>query len=144
MLRRIAVGADGSEAGAAAIAWAADLAHAVGASVTVVHAAGLVERARAASEVAGEDEEAFEDDLHTRVERDWCAPLRRQGVLHEVVIRPGPPVRTLLDVAGTDVDLLVVGRRGAGSPDGPQLGSTSAQLVAEADVSVVVVVPPVS
>jgi nucleotide-binding universal stress UspA family protein len=139
MIRKIVVGADASTAGRAAIQWAADLAAGLGAHVTVVHAAGLVERARAVSE--GDDEEAFEEDLRARVERDWCAPLRAVGVHHEVVVQPGPPVSTLLDVAGDDADLLVVGRRGAGAPDGPHLGSTSSQLVAEADVSVVVVVP---
>jgi nucleotide-binding universal stress UspA family protein len=139
VIRKLVVGADASTAGRAAIQWAADLAAGTGAHVTVVHAAGLVERARAASE--GDDEDAFEDDLRTQVERDWCAPLRAVGVDHDVVVQPGPPVATLLDVAGADADLLVVGRRGAGSADGPQLGSTSAQLVAEADISVVVVVP---
>lgn len=137
MIRRVVVAADGSAAGAAALRWAADLAHAVGARVVVVHAAGLVERATSASS----SEEAFEGDLRTQVEREWCAPLRDRGVLHEVVVQPGPPVSTILDVA-TGADLIVVGRRGTGSPDAPQLGSTSLQLVAESSVPVVVIARP--
>lgn len=144
MIRKIVVGADGSAAAAAALEWAAELAHGVGASVTVVHAAGLVARARAAEEEPDETEEGFEDDLRALVAREWCAPLRRRGVLHEVVVLPGPPVQVLLEAAGDDTDLLVVGRRGAGSPDSSTLGSTSHQLVGEADITVVVVVGPLS
>ena len=138
MIRRILVGADGSAAGAAAIRWAAELATSVGAAVTVVHAAGLRERAAAP---AGADEASFEAGLHERVDQEWCAPLRDGGVDHDVVVRPGPPVAMLLEVAAEagDADLLVVGRRGAGNPDAPHLGSTSQQLVAEADLPVVVV-----
>lgn len=137
MIRRVVVAADGSPAGTAAVHWAADLAHTVGARVLVVHAAGLIERASSASA----NEEAFEGDLRTRVEREWCAALRDRGVLYEVVVQPGPPVSTILDVAA-GADLVVVGRRGTGSPDAPQLGSTSLQLVAESDVPVVVVARP--
>lgn len=137
MIRRVVVAADGSAAGAAAVRWGAELAHAVGARVVVVHAAGLVERAASASS----SEEAFEGGLRTQVEREWCAPLRDRGVLHEVVVQPGPPVSTILDVAA-GADLIVVGRRGTGSPDAPQLGSTSLQLVAESAVPVVVIARP--
>ena len=137
MIRKILVGADGSPAGAAAVRWATDLAAAVGAAVVVVHAAGLRERAASGAV----DEAGFETGLAAVVERDWCEALRRAGVAHEVVVRPGPPVAILLEVATErgDADLLVVGRRGAGAPDAPQLGSTSQQLVAEADLPVVVV-----
>jgi nucleotide-binding universal stress UspA family protein len=50
-------------------------------------------------------------------------------------------VSTILDVAA-GADLIVVGRRGTGSPDAPQLGSTSLQLVAESAVPVVVIARP--
>lgn len=138
VIRKVVVGADGSTASAVALRWAADFCHAVGATAVVVHAAGLVERA-----ASGRGTQAdFEDDLRRRVEREWCAPFRDCGVLHQVVVRSGPPVATLLDVAADGADLVVVGRRGAGSPDAPQLGSSSLQLVAESVVPVVVVAHP--
>ncbi len=138
MIRKVVVGADGSPASTAALRWTAELAHSMGATVVVVHAAGLIERA-----ASGRDNQAeFEDDVRRRVERDWCGPLRDRGVLHHVVVRSGPPVTTLLEVAADGADLVVVGRRGAGAPDAPQLGSSSLQLVAESAVPVVVVARP--
>lgn len=138
MIRKVVVGADGSSASAAALRWTAELAHSVGATVVVVHAAGLVERAASGRATQAE----FEDDLRQQVEQDWCRPLRDRGVLRQVVVRSGPPVGTLLEIAADGADLVVVGRRGAGSPDAPQLGSSSLQLVAESVVPVVVVARP--
>ena len=135
-IQHIVVGVDGSKVSAHALGWAADVAHATNAQVTVVHAADLVERYRAHAS----SEDAFEDALRDEADRDWCAPLRQHGVLYEVVIRPGNPADVLLDVAANrGGDLVVVGRRGHDRPDVGSLGSTSLQAVAESTLPVVVI-----
>jgi nucleotide-binding universal stress UspA family protein len=138
VLSSIVVGVDGSPASSVAVLWAADLAHATGARVVAVHAANLVERYRSGAA----SEESFEADLRRTVEQDWCGPLRERGVLHEVVVRPEPPVELLLEVAAEPGALLVVGRRGTGLRDADLLGSTSRRLVSEAPGAVVVVGRP--
>ena len=137
-LSHLVVAVDGSAASAAAVRWAAEVAHLAGARVTAVHAADLVERFR--SHAA--DERSFEERLREDVDRDWCGPLRHQGVVYEVVVRPGNPADTVLDVATDGGDLVVVGRRGIDRPDLGRLGSTSLQLAAESPLPVVVVAAP--
>lgn len=135
VIRRIVVGADGSSASAAAIQWAADLAHALGAQVTLVHAADLVER----FQTKAADERSFEEELRVQIDRDCGAPLRHRGVVYEVVVRPGPPAQMLLDVAAGGGELIVVGRRSGSTTDITRLGSTSQELAARASLPVVVV-----
>lgn len=135
MIRHLLVGVDGSAASTAAVAWAAGVAHALGSQVTVAHAAGLVERARAGAT----DEETFEDELRRQLRQATCGPLRHRGVLHEVVVLPGPPARILLELAHDGPDLLVVGRRGFGAGEAARLGSTSSQLVNESPIPVAVI-----
>jgi nucleotide-binding universal stress UspA family protein len=135
MIRHLLVGVDGSAASSAAMAWAAELAHELSSRVTVVHAAGLVERARADAA----DERTFEDELRHQLLHNTCGPLRHRGVLHEVVVRPGPPAQILLELAREGADLVVVGRRGMATPGAMQLGSTSHQLLNESPVPVVVI-----
>jgi len=55
----------------------------------------------------------------------------------------GPPVQALITAARDEAaDLIVVGRRGAGGSPGLEIGSTSQQLVHQADCPVVVIPPP--
>jgi nucleotide-binding universal stress UspA family protein len=134
VIDRIVVGIDGSGASAAAVRWAAEAATALHVPVLAVHAANLVERyqARPTSEVG------FEEELRQRAEREWCGPLQDLDVTYEVVVRAAPAVDVLLDLATGDA-LVVVGRRGAGLSNAELLGSTSRQLVSEAEGAVVVV-----
>jgi nucleotide-binding universal stress UspA family protein len=137
VIRRVVVGVDQSPSSAEAVRWAADLADLVGARVTVVHAADLVERYKARAP----SEEAFEDELRATVDRDWCAPLRHHGVVFDVVVRPANAADLLLEVSAEGADLIVVGRRRSGGPDFGKLGSTSQRLASEAAVPVVVLPP---
>ena len=138
MIRTIVVGIDGSPASDAAVRWAADLAHVSGAKVVAVHAANLVERYQARAD----SEESFEAQLRNTVEVEWCGPLRQRGVLHQVVVQPGPVVETLLAAATDPGSVIVVGRRGTGLRSAELLGSTSRRIVSEAPGPVVVVGRP--
>lgn len=130
---RIAVGYDGSPDAEAALRWAASLAAAVGATVRVVHAVGLLEHAgltpaaaheqRARAVVIGEGVEAGRFEWHV-LDGD------PDSVLCRAAQGPG------------SADLLVVGTRGAGAHPGSLLGSTSLGLVERAAVPVVVVPVP--
>ena len=126
---RIGVGYDGSPSSEAALRWAASLARALGATVQVVHAVGLLEHAGLAS-------------LSVREERARAiaASVGMEANLVEWSVVEGDPDLVLCDVAeGPDAaDLLVVGTRRASERPG-LLGSTSLRLVACAPVPVVVV-----
>ena len=135
VIRRLVVGVDGSPGAKAAVRWTADLARAIGAAVSVVHAADLVERYQAHAP----SETVFEERLREQVAAEWCPPLREAGVQYDVVVIPAPPVRALIATAWREGDVIVVGRRGIGLTGASPLGSTSQQLVAESPVPVVVI-----
>lgn len=134
----IVVGIDGSPNGEAAAQWAAELAERLDATVVAVHALGLLEHLgpdRHLEPVEGN--RARIEDLFTRL---WCRPLALRGVAFRTELMYGPPVEAILRAAvRAHADLVVVGTRGAGVGSGPALGSTSSQLVREADRPVVVV-----
>ena len=128
---RIAVGVDASREASAALKWALQLGAAVRASLFVVHGEGLLEGAGFGPklDVAG---------LVRAAREASSTPAAEQPPLLAVV-RPGPGAEALLAVAGEyDVDLLVVGRRGAGDT-ARLLGSTSEHVLAHASVPVVIV-----
>jgi nucleotide-binding universal stress UspA family protein len=127
----IAVGFDGSDDSRAAVQWAFRLASQLGSDVVLVHAVGLLQRARI-EEVTAElrktvhrltDEVGFDD---SRVR------------LH---VANGDPCSVLLRAkdAPLEADLLVVGSRGQGEHAGLLLGSTSLQLAEHSSIPVVVV-----
>jgi nucleotide-binding universal stress UspA family protein len=127
----IAVGYDGSPDAEIAVRWALEVARATDATVTVVHATGLLEHLRlhfspdamppAISALA---EECDVDVNHIH----W-------------VVADGDPCSVLLrcDAPPINADLLVVGSRGQGKRVGLLLGSTSLELTEHATVPVVVV-----
>lgn len=127
---RVAVGYDGSAGAEAAVRWAAGAAAAVGADLTVVHAVGLLEHAGLAASAARED-------AARRLAGE--AGLGPERVSWQEV--DGDPCSALLRT-GRQVDLVVVGTRGAGAHPGTLLGSTSLELAEHAPVPVVIVPTP--
>lgn len=126
-LDRILVAIDGSADSLAAVEWAAGLAALAGAEVVAVHAAGLLEQARS-------------DELRRTLAEAWCEPLLAAGVPTREVVRDGSAVPVILATADEEeVDLLVLGSRGAGSSPVQVLGSTSTRVSQQANRPVVIV-----
>jgi nucleotide-binding universal stress UspA family protein len=130
-LRTIAVGYDGSPDAEAAVRWALDLAKRVGASVTVVHAVGLLEHL----------DETFS---HVELPPALVAIAEEYGVEESRLrwfVDDGDACSVLLRAEGLPVNagLLVVGSRGHGKRDGLLLGSTSLEVAEHASTPVVIV-----
>lgn len=139
---RVVVGADGSEAGARAVAFAVGEAASVGGRVAAVTAWTIeVEDGVVVSEPGSERWSRVETRLATAT-RDALAAARtaHPEVPLEVVVRHGKPATALLEVARQEqADLLVVGRRGRGGFAGLLMGSVSRAVVQRAPVPVAVV-----
>ena len=127
----LAVGYDGSPDATIAVRWALLAAKKANATLTIVHATGLLEHLRtrfspdrmppALLDLVNECE-FNPSHLHWRVENgDACSVLLRMA---------SPPV---------NADTLVVGSRGEGKREGLLLGSTSLEVAEHATVPVVVV-----
>ena len=124
-LRRIVCGIDPSVGARTALQWASALAGSRDAELIVVHARGLLE------EAAGDDHPVWVGDALESVPAE--VPVR-------LVVLDGPAPEMLLRAAAeTAADLIVVGRRGAGSPFEATLGSTSREVSSRATVAVLVV-----
>lgn len=133
---RIVVGIDGSRNSAVAADVASTLAQLTGAGVVAVHAIGLLEDLP----VEGRTPNERRVEIRHQLESVWCKPLHRAGVEVCCEARDGHPIDVLLAVAEeVDADLLVVGRRGAGSFAEQVLGSTSAQLSSLARCPLIIV-----
>ncbi len=135
-LERIVVGLDGSSNSARAADLAATLAQLTGAGIVAVHAVGLLE------DLAGEGRTPNERRVEVRhqLESVWSKPLHRAGIEVCCEARDGHPCDVLLAMTDeVDADLLIVGRRGAGSFAERVLGSTSAQLSTAATCPLVIV-----
>jgi nucleotide-binding universal stress UspA family protein len=127
----IAVGYDGSPDSTIAVRWALRAAQEADASVTIVHATGLLEH------------------LRTRYSPDELPPellsLAQQYDFDESRLRwlvtNGDACSVLLRMASAPVnaDTLVVGSRGDGKREGLLLGSTSLEVAEHATIPVVVV-----
>ncbi|MGA2037408.1 MAG: universal stress protein [Acidimicrobiales bacterium] len=136
--RRILVGADGSVHAAHALEWAAELAVALGAEVVAVHALGMLSHLGSPTTLLPAHE--HREEVRALLETKWSEALRASGVTHRCLLVDGNPVMALMAVADEeDVDLVVVGTRGAGGFPGLQLGSTSYQLLQHTKRPVVVV-----
>lgn len=136
----IVVGADGSATAQAAIAWAADLAAAVRASVTVVHAFDPIDDLGEVEPPV--DLAQLEAERHRELDELWCAPLRQAGVSYSPQIRHGDPADAVLDLAGElGADLIVVGARGHSALRDLVLGSTS-NAITHRSRNPVVIIPP--
>jgi nucleotide-binding universal stress UspA family protein len=138
VVTQILVGIDGSPESIAAAQWAAELAERLDATVVAVHVLGLLEHLDADhNPVQVQGNRPRIEALFTEV---WSRPLASRRVSYRTELVYGSPLDALLRTAKrVGADLLVVGARGTGSASGPALGSTSSQLVREADRPVVVV-----
>ncbi len=140
-LDRILVAVDGSSNAADALRWAAALAQQAGAEVVAVHALGLLEHGPGS---APSPALPRRDEIRTRFEHDWCAPLDATEVRSRRLLVDGPAAAVVLRVAeDEDVDLIVVGCRGHAAVPARLLGSTST-TVAQESTRPVAVVPALS
>lgn len=139
----ILVGYDSSPGARAAVEWAAEVAKLTGWTVHVLRSWGLTTAPRPASMTGGyvppvnEFGEAVLEQLRAE-QSTWNVP---DGVRVELHAAQGQSSAKLLEHAA-DVDLLVVGARGAGGFRGLVFGSTADQVVRNSPVPVTVVPGP--
>jgi nucleotide-binding universal stress UspA family protein len=141
----VVVGVDGSLDSFAALSWAAQQAHLMGARLVVVHArqlppAGSPVRGRRASHMPSRDQVARDSRA------DVASALQRSGhrsldVDVDVVVLEGAPGPALVSVA-REASVLVVGSRGHGPVARRLPGSVSAYCTEHATCTVVVVPTP--
>ncbi len=129
----IAVGFDGSIESEEAVRWAAGAARDFGATLTVLHASGALERL---------DTPAF--FRHDAAPGVIDAIVAEEGLdlaRYSWTVVEGDACSALLHSASAPIDaqLLVVGSRGHGKRPGMMIGSVSLELVQHARVPVVVV-----
>jgi len=134
----VAVGVDGSEGAAKALAFAAEEARLRGATLRVVQAWSVPP----VTTLTYVPAELF-DDARLEAERELDQQVTAAlGFEPHVVVDKrlveGPPAQALLEQSG-DVVLLVVGSRGRGGFGGLVLGSVSTQVVHHATCPVTVV-----
>jgi nucleotide-binding universal stress UspA family protein len=129
--RSIAVGYDGSVESEAAVRWSAHLAHETNATLSVVHATGLLERFGS----------AFKENVVPTAVSEIIAQSGLDDVHFRWLVEEGDACSALIRCAGAPVsaDLLVVGSRGQGKRPGMMIGSVSLEIVQHASTPVVVV-----
>jgi len=143
-MRNILVATDGSEGAERAVAFAAELAHALSAKLVILAVSepsisrDLEEFRRAEGSTIGDIVEA---DAAAHV-KHAIELANNQGAMDiQEVTRAGDPAHVILAVArDLAADLVVVGKRGFGRVKGFALGSVSQNLAAHAD-RIVVIVP---
>jgi nucleotide-binding universal stress UspA family protein len=122
-MKRVLVGVDGSEAGAAALGWAGRFARVVGAEVLLATAFQPDQ-----AEVFPDYYEELRDEAERRLDEEWSEPLEVSGTPHRSLLLAGSP-ETLLKLAeDEDVDLMVVGPRGHSRFDRLHVGSVAHHL----------------
>lgn len=127
-ISKVLVGADPSPGARVALDWAVGLASRCDAAIVLVHARGLLE---AAQHAPADELPPWLAELLDRIDPEVVVSL-------EVADGP-PPEALLMAVERSGADLIVVGRRGAGSPFELTLGSTSREVSSRATVPVLVV-----
>jgi nucleotide-binding universal stress UspA family protein len=130
----IVVGADGSAAGAKAVAWATGQARLTGGTLKLVIAWSTPVSYGVPLVLSGYDPKAEAQEVLEKLVADIDLPAER--VRSAVVEGPAPHV---LVASAADADLLVVGSHGHGSFSQLLLGSVSAHCVHHAACPVVVV-----
>jgi nucleotide-binding universal stress UspA family protein len=138
MIRKIAVGFDGSDGAWKALQEAVRLARLEKAELWVISIEELPRYPGAPSEV-NEEKEATNHYLHT-IHQEAATLANREGVTLHTDIRIGHPARGLVDyVSERGIDLLVLGHSGHSSLWGTFLGTTADKVVRHAPCSVLVV-----
>jgi nucleotide-binding universal stress UspA family protein len=127
----IAVGFDGSIESESAVRWAARVARQFDASLTVLHAAGILERLGTSFSDA-----QVPPVITTIFSEEGLDSARCRWVVDE-----GDACSALLHCSSPPInaELLVVGSRGHGKRPGMMIGSVSLEIVQHASVPVVVV-----
>jgi nucleotide-binding universal stress UspA family protein len=127
---RILLAVDGSESARHAVAWCAQHARLLGASVVAVHAVeGPDYDAPSSPFLVPPVSDSRVEELRSHVRQEWCGELVGAGVLSEVTVVQGPAAKVVEELAASgDFDLVVVGRRGHGAIARVLLGSTSSAL----------------
>ncbi len=134
-IERILVGIDGSGPAAVAMSYAADLAQRNDAELLIAYASGPA----VILDPMDVERSMPPEALRETVER-WTAPLREDGIPHELVLIEGDARSALLDtVHDRNVDLLVVGSRGHGPVGRLLLGSVATSVVQHSDRPVTIV-----
>jgi nucleotide-binding universal stress UspA family protein len=109
-VQRIVIGTDGSPGANKAVAWCAELAAALGAEVTAVHAYSPLDHL---AEGHGTDLGALAERTKARLHDEWCAPLAEAGVTYRSELVEDLPVDALVSTAGeVRADLIVIGSHG--------------------------------
>jgi len=138
---KILVGVDGSDGAERALAWCAEHAAALDATVIAVHALVVPVYAWRLDVYAppvynAEDREQI---LET-VRENWCKTLTDADVPFEAKIVDGYPANAIIEAAHREhADLVVTGRRGLGAFKEMMLGSTSHHLAHHLDRPLVIV-----
>lgn len=138
---KIVVGVDGSDGSERALAWCAEHAAALDATVIAVHALEVpVYTWRFDAYAPPVYNEADRERMLERVRENWCKPLADAKVPFEAKIVDGYPANVIIEVAFREkADLVVTGRRGLGGFKEMLLGSTSHHLSHHLDRPLVIV-----
>jgi nucleotide-binding universal stress UspA family protein len=134
----IGIAHDGTPAGAGALSWAASVAKASSAGLVVIHALDLGSAFAAAGLDDGYEEARAR--ITSALERDWCAPLRNEGIAYTVVVEEGGAAVVILGtVRSRKLDLLVVGRQTPARLPGMAMGSVAHRALGLAPCPTVIV-----
>lgn len=129
-MRGILVGVDGSEPSQHAARFAADIALRFGSRLTLAYA---VPRLLLPPDAYGLTVAEVEEEHRAHGEQilaDAMTKLGEVGVSPEPLVLSGPPAEALAEAAAaSDIDLVVVGRRGRGAVARALLGSVTDRLV---------------
>jgi len=147
MISKILVPTDGSKAALKAVAYAADLAKKVGASITIVSVidkSSILPQAVPAISISKKLMEPIEDYLKVAADayNDDAEKLcMRQGIQSKKVVRAGRPVDEIIKEAEkSKVDLMVIGSRGQSALKAAVLGSVTFGVInKESKIPVLVV-----
>jgi nucleotide-binding universal stress UspA family protein len=135
-MKRIAVGVDGSPAGAAALRWAAMVAEATGADLVALGAIG-----HQTSESPSDNRDELMAEQAAAMNERWLPEAGLEADAVTTVVETGDPREVLPNAAiEAGADLLVLGRSGAGGPPGfLHLGSVVEHLAHHAPLPLAVV-----
>jgi len=139
MIRKIVVGADGSEGSQRAIEWAGGRALELDAEVlAVLVLRPFGEFVMEVPPLPGQVVSRMRDAL----ERSWCAPLRDEGAKYRSLVIEDDPANGLLTIAEQErADMLVLGAQGRGGLLHRALGSVTYKVAHLAQCPVVIVPP---
>jgi nucleotide-binding universal stress UspA family protein len=137
VIRKIVVGADGSEGSQRAIEWAGGRAAELDAEVlAVLVVRPFGEFVMDVPPLPGH----VTSELRDALEQLWCKPLRDRGARYRSLLVEGDPAVRLIETAHHEhADMLVLGAQGHGGPVHRMLGSVTYKVAHRAECPVVIV-----